>query len=274
MKPNIEFLISLSKEAGEILKEGFGKPHQVSYKGPINPVTEIDHQSEDLLVERIRDKFPDHSIVTEESGFLDGEEGHRWFIDPVDGTSNYAKGFPIFCVSIGYSYHGKMALAAVYDPLRDECFYAERGQGAWLNGERIHVAATDQLIDSMLVTGFPYDMEQKENNLSHFVRISHLVQTIRRLGSAVLDQANVASGRLDGYWEIGVNAWDIAAGTLLVEEAGGLVTTTKGEPDYFKPPFDVIAANPALHAKLLKVERNPLGQYPFHTGSRLLPVAV
>lgn len=252
-QPGIDFLIKLSKEAGQILRDGFGKEHQITYKGPINIVTEIDHKSEDLLVSRIRESFPLHSIVTEESGFLDGQNEQRWFIDPVDGTSNYAKGFPMFCVSIGYAYRGKMRLAAVYDPLRDESFYAERGQGAWLNGERIHVTATDKLIDSMLVTGFPYDLKQKDNNLAHFVRLSHEVQTIRRLGSAVLDQAYVAAGRLDGYWEIGVSAWDIAAGTLLVEEAGGLVTTITGDPDYFKPPFDVIAANPRLHPKLLAI---------------------
>ncbi len=251
MLPTIDFLIELSKEAGEILKEGLGKEHRVTYKGPINIVTEIDRKSEDLLVGRIRAAFSQHSIVAEESGFLDGQNEHRWFIDPVDGTSNYAKGFPMFCVSIGYAYKGKMRLAAAYDPVRDECFSAERGQGAWLNGSRMHVTATDRLIDSMLVTGFPYDMQQKDNNLNHFVNLSRKVQTIRRLGSAVLDQAYVAAGRLDGYWEIGVSAWDIAAGTLLIEEAGGLVTTVKGDPDFFKPPFDVLAANPALHPQLL-----------------------
>jgi myo-inositol-1(or 4)-monophosphatase len=251
MQPNIDFLITLSKEAGEILKQGYGKEHQISYKGPINVVTEVDRKSEDMLIKRILDSFPDHSIVAEESGLLEGKNDHRWFIDPVDGTSNYAKGFPIFCVSIGYAYKGKMTLAAIYDPIRDESFYAERGAGAWLNGEKIHVSQTDKLIDSMLVTGFPYDMEQKENNLAHFVHLSHKVQTIRRLGSAVLDQAYVACGRLDGYWEIDISAWDIAAGTLLVEEAGGIVTTVKGDKDYFKPPFDIVAANPNLHPKLL-----------------------
>ena len=256
MKPTIDFLITLSKEAGEILKDGFGKEHEISYKGPIDVVTEIDHKSEDLLVERIKGGFPDHSIIAEESGFLDGDKEHRWFIDPVDGTSNYAKGFPIFCVSIGYAYQGKMCMAAVYDPMRDESYYAERGQGAWLNGERIHVTKTNRLIDSMLVTGFPYDMQQKENNLVNFVNLAHKVQTIRRLGSAVLDQAYVAAGRLDGYWEIGISAWDIAAGTLLIEEAGGIVTTVNGDPDYFKPPFDVVAANPDLHPLLLKELKN------------------
>ena len=253
MQPNIDFLATLAKEAGEILKQGYGKEHQISYKGPINLVTEVDRKSEDMLIERILGAFPDHSIVAEESGYFEGKNDHRWFIDPVDGTSNYAKGFPIFCVSIGYAYKGSMALAAIYDPTRDECYCAERGSGAWLNGEQIRVSNTDQLIDSMLVTGFPYDMQQKENNLNHFARLSHKVQTIRRLGSAVLDQAYVASGRLDGYWEIGISAWDIAAGTLVVEEAGGVVTTVDGDKDYFKPPFDIVAANPALHPKLLAV---------------------
>lgn len=251
MQPTIDFLIDLSKEAGGILKDGFGKEHQVSYKGPINLVTEIDRKSEDLLVKRIRAAFPEHSIVAEESGFLDGKNEQRWFIDPLDGTSNYAKGFPMFCVSIAFAFEGQLKLAAVYDPLRDESYYAERGQGAWLNGKRLHVTGTEKLLDAMLVTGFPYDMELKNNNLNHFVHLSHLVQSIRRLGSAVLDQAYVAAGRLDGYWEIAISPWDIAAGTLLIQEAGGLVTTVKGDPDYFKPPFDVIAANPALHAKLL-----------------------
>jgi myo-inositol-1(or 4)-monophosphatase len=191
--------------------------------------------------------------VAEESGFLDGQNENRWFIDPVDGTSNYAKGFPMFCVSIGYAYQGRMRLAAVYDPIHDESFYAERGQGAWLNGTRIHVTATDKLIDSMLVTGFPYDMQLKENNLNHFAALSRKVQTIRRLGSAVLDQCFVACGRLDGYWEIGISPWDIAAGTLIIEEAGGLVTTVKGDTDYFKPPFDIVAANPALQPLILEI---------------------
>ena len=253
MQPTIDFLISLSKEAGEVLKEGFGKAHEIHYKGPINLVTEIDRKSEDLLVNRIKSTFPDHSIVAEESGFHDGDDGHRWFIDPVDGTSNYAKGMPFFCVSIGYSFQGQMRLAAAYDPIRDESFYSEKGQGAWLNGKRIHVTCTEKPIDSMLVTGFPYDIHQKENNLDNFRRLSFQVQTVRRLGSAVLDQAYVAAGRIDGYWEVGVSAWDIAAGSLLIEEAGGLVTTLKGDPNYFKPPFDMLAANPMLHPKLLKI---------------------
>jgi myo-inositol-1(or 4)-monophosphatase len=250
MQPTIDFIIDLSKQAGEILKEGYGKVHQVHYKGPIDLVTEIDHQSEELLIGRILSAFPDHTVVAEESGLTKGSLEHRWYIDPVDGTSNYSRGLPMFCVSIAYAYQGKMKFAAVYDPLRDECFHAEKGEGAYLNNSPIHVADTTDLMTSMLVTGFPYDMEQENNNIDNFIAMVRKAHTVRRLGSAVLDQAYVAMGRLDGYWESGVSAWDIAAGTLLIEEAGGLVTRINGDPDYMKPPYDILAANPVLHRKM------------------------
>lgn len=251
MQPDLTFLIELSKEAGAILLERFGKKHQIQYKGPIDLITEVDKLSEKLIVDRILSNYPDHSVIAEEGGLTEGKKEHNWYIDPVDGTSNYAKGMPMFCVSIAYAYQRKMLLAAVYDPMRDECFTAERGQGSFLNGERIHVGHTQDLVKSMLVTGFPYDMKQKNNNLDHFVHLSQIIHSIRRLGSAVLDQVYVAAGRLDGYWEMGTNAWDIAAGTLIIEEAGGVVTRVNGDADYMKPPFDIVAANPALHAKLL-----------------------
>ena len=252
MKPDLSFLKDLSKEAGAILKDGYGKKHNVEYKGPIDLVTEVDKESEKLIVDRILTNFPAHSVVAEEGGLTEGLKDHSWYIDPVDGTSNYAKGLPYFCVSIAYAFEGKMQLAAAYDPLRDECFAAERGKGASLNGEPIHVTDEERLINCMLVTGFPYDMDQPDNNLDHFVSLSHTVHSIRRLGSAVLDQVYVASGRLDGYWEVGLCPWDIAAGTLIVEEAGGIVTNMKGERDYMKPPYDVVMANPGLHEKFLR----------------------
>lgn len=250
-QPSIDFIIDLSKQAGEILKEGYGKTHEVTYKGPIDLVTEIDTKAEALLVSRIQGAFPTHTIVAEEAGLLQGSSEHRWFIDPVDGTSNYSRGVPMFCVSIAYAFQGKMLLAAVYEPLRDESFYAEKGQGAFLNGSPIHVSETADLLGSMLVTGFPYDMNQEHNNVDNFINLVKKAHTVRRLGSAVLDQAYVAMGRLDGYWEAGVSAWDIAAGTLLIEEAGGLVTRMNGSPDYMKPPYDILAANPVLHRILL-----------------------
>ena len=252
MEPSLAFVKDLSRRAGEILKEGYGKAHTVEHKGPIDLVTEIDKKAEDFIVGEIKSAFPDHSIVTEESGNHAGQEGKKWFIDPVDGTSNYSRGVPIFAVSIAYAENGSMRLGCVYDPMRDECFNAERGKGAFNNETPIHVSATDKLIDAMLVTGFPYDMNQGDNNIQHFVDISTVVHSVRRLGSAALDLVYVAAGRLDGYWEIGIEAWDIAAGTLIIEEAGGKVTTTKGEADYMRPPYDVLTTNGILHEKLLK----------------------
>lgn len=251
MQPNLEFLMEIGRQAGEILREGYGKKHQVEYKGPIDLVTEIDKRSEKFLVERILGQFSDHMIMAEEGGLTDGQKDNLWYIDPLDGTSNYSKGLPIFCVSIAYAAEGKMKLAAAYDPMRDEMFTAEKGKGAWLNGSPIHVSDVDDLTASMLVTGFPYDMDQKENNIEYFIHFVRKAHTVRRLGSAVLDQTYVAMGRLDGYWESGLSAWDIAAGTLIVEEAGGLVTTLTGDPDYMKPPYDIIAANPKLHRIML-----------------------
>ena len=247
MKQTIEFITNLAKGAGEILRAGYGEVHQIDYKGPINLVTEVDKQAEDYIVSKIREPFPSHSIIAEESGKLDGEKEKRWFIDPVDGTSNYARGLPLFATSIAYAEKGEMRLGCIYDPMRDECFYAEKGSGAWLNGKTIHVSNTKELINAMLVTGFPYDIHKKENNINHFSNIIREVHTLRRLGSAAIDLVYVAAGRLDGYWEIDISPWDIAAGTLIIEEAGGTVTTTNGNSVYMRPPYDLIASNGILH---------------------------
>jgi myo-inositol-1(or 4)-monophosphatase len=251
MTPTKNFVINLSKGAGNILREGYGKKHQIDYKGPIDLVTEIDKQSEDYIVKKIRERFPSHSIIAEESGTHEGSKGNRWFIDPVDGTSNYAHGLPMFAVSIAYEENDEMRFGCIYEPLRDECFFAEKGAGAILNEKPIHVTSTSSLIKSMLVTGFPYDIQKKNDNIEHFSNILREVHSIRRLGSAALDLAYVAAGRLDAYWEIEIYPWDIAAGTLLVEEAGGNVTTYHNEPIYMRPPYDVIASNGVIHNDLL-----------------------
>jgi myo-inositol-1(or 4)-monophosphatase len=217
----------------------------------------MDKRSEFYLLGEIKRDFPDHSIVTEESGFFNGSEDQRWFIDPLDGTSNYAHGVPIFSVTIAYAQHGQLTLAVTIDPTRAHCFSAERGQGAYLNTSRLHVSKTQELVDAMLVTGFPPDKENPlGSNLENFSNLMGHAQSIRRLGSAALDLAYVAAGWLDGYWEMGIHAWDIAAGSLLVKEAGGAVTDLKGNADYFKPPYAMVAANPVLHAKLLSVLRS------------------
>jgi myo-inositol-1(or 4)-monophosphatase len=251
MEVNLEFLTNLAKEAGQILLDGLDEVHTLDYKGPTNIVTEIDKKAEDYIVGKIKQSFSDHTIIAEESGKTQGHKGKNWYIDPVDGTSNYARGLPLFAVSIGYEEDGLMRFGCVYDPVRDECFSAESGKGAWLNNKRIYVSKTDKLIDAMLVTGFPYNMNQANNNLDHFSKIIKEAHVVRRLGSAALDQVYVAAGRLDAYWEIGVEAWDIAAGTLIVKEAGGKTTTLEGSDAYMVPPYAVLVSNGILHETLL-----------------------
>ena len=254
MTPDLDFLIRLAKHAGQLLMQGYLKEHEIHHKGRIDLVTEMDKRSEDYLLGEIRTAFPQHAIVTEESGYIAGQADHCWFIDPLDGTSNYAHGVPIFSVTLAYAFKNHIALAVTYDPTRAQCFSAERGQGSYLNGTHLHVSDKTELLDAMLVTGFPYETDGLDgNNLDHFTSFLQRAQAIRRLGSAALDIAYVAAGWLDGYWEIGIHPWDIAAGTLLVEEAGGLVTDLQGSRNYFKPPYTMIAANPALHEKMKSV---------------------
>jgi len=250
--PTLVDLERLARQSGQILRDGYEKDHQVDYKGLIDLVTEVDHQSEAFLIGEIQRLFPDHGILAEESGSLDGHAEHLWLIDPLDGTVNYAHGVPIFCVSIAYAHKGQVILGAIYDPMRDEMFTAERGQGSWLNGRPLKVAQAAELVKSLLVTGFPYDTwTSKRNNFDYFAKLGKLTQGVRRLGSAAIDLCYVAAGRLDGYWELSLKPWDIAAGGLIAEEAGAKVTSVSGGPDYINPPQSVLAANPALHAKLL-----------------------
>jgi myo-inositol-1(or 4)-monophosphatase len=252
MVPDLNYLMRIARQAGQILMEGYLKQHEIRHKGRIDLVTEMDSRSEEYLLGEIRRDFKDHTIVTEESGLIEGVQEHCWFIDPLDGTSNYAHGVPVFSVTIAYAFHGAITLGVTVDPTRNHCFSAERGQGAFLNGQPLHVSATRELVDAMLATGFPADLhDPAKNNLENFSRFLMSAQSIRRLGSAALDIAYVAAGWLDGYWEIGIHPWDIAAGTLLIQEAAGLVTDVQGEADFFKPPYSLIAANPHLHAKML-----------------------
>jgi myo-inositol-1(or 4)-monophosphatase len=261
MTPILPDLESLARQAGEIIKAGYvQRPSmqaelQIRYKGAIDLVTEFDHRSEEFLVGEIQRRFPGHSLVTEESGKHAGDDCCIWYIDPLDGTVNYAHGVPIFAVSIAYAEGGQVCLGVVYDPLRDECFSAERGRGAWLNGLPIRVSGADELDRSLLVTGFSYDLRTNpQNNLDQFARFALLAQGVRRLGSAALDLCYIASGRLDGYWELRLSAWDVAAGGLIAEEAGAVVTAVDGSPDFLHPPYSVLAAAGAsLHAQMLAV---------------------
>lgn len=254
MTPTLFELKSWALQAGEILRAGVGQEHFIHHKGTVNLVTEMDQRSEDFLIKEIRSHYPDHRIVTEESGLLEGLDTNCWYIDPLDGTTNYAHGLPIFCVSIGYAEHGDLKLGVVYDPMQDEIFSAEQGGGAWLDDQPLHVSEISELIQSLLVTGFPYDLlDTPQNNLENFTRLSRLSQGVRRLGSAAMDLCYVAAGRLDGYWEVRLSPWDLAAGALIVREAGGVVTSLTGSPDLLQPPYSIVAGNPHLHPELLKL---------------------
>jgi myo-inositol-1(or 4)-monophosphatase len=252
MEPTIDELKTWARQAGKILCDLYGKRHQIHHKGLVDLVTEADHQSEEYLLSKIRQCYPSHTIITEESGHLEGQDDFCWFIDPLDGTINYAHDLPFFAVSLGYAEHGQMKTGVVYNPMSEECFSAERGKGAWLNDEPIHVSEITDLIQSLLATGFPYDTHSAiHTNLENFNRLTRRSQGVRRFGSAALDLGYVAAGRLDGYWEIKLGPWDLAAGVLIVEEAGGVVTSLEGDPNYMKSPYSVLAANPALHPLLL-----------------------
>jgi myo-inositol-1(or 4)-monophosphatase len=260
MNPSISYLESLARRSGEILRAGFnvrpgfGVPLEIDFKGEIDLVTEVDRRSEAFLIGEIRNRFPEHTIVAEESGVLQGEAAHCWYLDPLDGTINYAHGLPNFTISLAYAEHDAVILGVVYDPVREEMFSSERGAGAFLNGEPIRASKVAELSRSLLVTGFPYDIRTiPENNLGLYARFSLLTQGVRRLGSAAQDLCFVAAGRLDGFWELSIYPWDIAAGGLIAAEAGARVTRSNGEPDYLSPPCSILAANPALHARMLDV---------------------
>ncbi|MBN2387592.1 MAG: inositol monophosphatase [Anaerolineales bacterium] len=252
MQPTLEDLQALARGAGQILRAGYEGDHQVDYKGVIDLVTEVDHQSEAYLLEAIQRHFPGQHILAEESGELEGSEAGTWYIDPLDGTVNYAHGVPLFAVSIAFASRGAPDLGVVYDPLRDELFSARRGHGAWLNGRQLRVSSATELGRSLLVTGFPYDTwNSPRNNFDYFARLGKMTQGVRRLGSAALDLCYVAAGRFDGYWELSLMPWDVAAGGLIAEEAGALVTDVDGGPNDLSAKPSVLAATPALHPKIL-----------------------
>jgi myo-inositol-1(or 4)-monophosphatase len=260
MKPDLTDLESLVRQAGDILRSGFiqrpgyAYSHNVVYKGAIDPVTEFDHRSEEFLLGELRRRFPDSGFVTEESGVLGVQNGIQWFIDPLDGTVNFAHGVPIFTVSLAYAEAGVLELGAVYDPMQDECFSARRGQGAWLNGEPIQASRVQDLDHSLLVTGFPYNIRTiPRTNLDLYARFALLTQGVRRLGSAALDLCYVAAGRMDGFWELSLGAWDMAAGVLIAREAGAIVTSADGDAEMLKPPFSVLAAAPGIYAAMLAI---------------------
>ena len=242
-----------AKEAGAILREGLEQARTIEYKGDKNIVTDVDRRSEEAIAALVRRELPGHSLVSEEGTRLQGNSGYCWFVDPLDGTTNYAHGYPCFSVSIGVEKDGELVYGVVYDPTLEEVFTAERGEGAFLNGKRLRVSAVSRLSNSLLATGFPPDVATAdENNLNHFENFIKQAQAVRRPGSAALDLCYVAAGRFDGFWELRLNAWDVAAGALLVTEAGGRVTDLRGQPFRLSKP-QIVANNGLIHEEMLAV---------------------
>jgi myo-inositol-1(or 4)-monophosphatase len=250
--------IEAARTAGQFLKESVGKVRAVEVKQgeERNLVSEIDRGSERMIIDLIHSRYPGHGILAEESGGS-GTADYVWVIDPLDGTTNFLHGLPIFCVTIGVQFRGEMVAGVIYDPNTEELFTGERGAGAFLNGRRMKVSTADDLIHSLLVTGFPYDIAANPDHaVEHFVHFLMRARGIRRLGSAALDLAYVAAGRFDGFWEVNLNPWDMAAGVLFVREAGGAATDFGGV-HHTIDRRQVVASNGRIHEAMLRVLANP-----------------
>jgi myo-inositol-1(or 4)-monophosphatase len=248
----LEAALSAARRAGEVLRAGFGAEHTITYKGEVDLLTEVDEEAERVIREELLGTFPTHGMLAEEGGKLAGEEDARWIVDPLDGTTNYAHGLPIFCVSIALERSGEVVLGVVHDPMRKEIYMAERGGGATLNGELIRVSDTDELIRALIVTGFPYDRAEMPEALELFGRFAATTQGMRRLGSAALDLCYVAAGRLDGYYERGIWPWDLAAGSVILEEAGGKLTNYRGGMLDLEGR-EIVASNGRLHPSIMRL---------------------
>ena len=248
----LEVAVETAIEAGGILLSEFDHPAKISYKGEVDLVTQADRRSEDAIVGRLRGYFPKHAIVAEEGGGQEGDGRHRWIVDPLDGTTNFAHGYPCFAVSIGFEEEGELLAGVVYQPITKELFTASRGEGAYLNERRIQVSQIDHLSTSLLATGFPSIKRARNPNIHYYWNFTLRSHGVRRDGSAALDLASVACGRFDGFWEFGLHAWDTAAGVLLVREAGGVVTNFSGQP-YHVGDYETLASNGRIHMELRQV---------------------
>ena len=252
---NVDYLsvaVDIAREAGAVLSKHFERRVEIEYKGEFNLVTAADRAAEALIVERLRNRFPSHSIIAEEGGGVDNQSDYVWHVDPLDGTTNFAHGFPVFATSLGLALRGEPIAGVVYDPIRDEMFSAEKGAGAYLNNQRLRVSTTGALGEGLFATGFPSGRRHKQRNIHFFHQVSMLSHGIRRAGSAALDLCSVASGRLEGFWEIGLNSWDVAAGLLLVTEAGGAYGDMRGQP-YELGGVELLATNGHVHSELVEL---------------------
>ena len=242
------------KEGGQIIRKAYGRAHNIRKKSAVSLVTETDMAADHAIRRRILKVFPDHGLLTEEQAAVLRPSPYRWIIDPLDGTTNFAHQIPLLGVSIGVEYLGDIILAGIYNPILNELFFAEKGKGSFLNGKRIQVSKTGSMIDSLLVTGFPYDRQKKAEFYLKFVEaFMQRCRGVRRLGAASIDLAYVACGRFEAYWEFNLKPWDMAAGKLIVEEAGGKATNFKGGPINIDEPTQTLASNVNLHKKMLKI---------------------
>jgi myo-inositol-1(or 4)-monophosphatase len=244
-------MTEIAREAGALLMEFFRRRVKIEYKGEVDLVTEADRASEKLIMHHVRGRWPDHNVMGEEGTRVESGSEYRWYVDPLDGTTNFAHGFPVFCVSMGLEHKGVRVAGVVYDPTRDEMFSAEQGSGAFLNGERMQVSKTERLAESLVATGFPSHKRHKNPNIYFYHQVTLRSHGVRRAGSAALDLCCVASGRFDGFWEFNLNPWDTAAGVLLVEEAGGKVTDFQGNP-FEIASRETLASNGIVHDALLQ----------------------
>ncbi len=247
------FAVSIARMAGSLLKDRFTEKHRIDFKGEVDIVTEADRLSEEIVMTEIRRRFPDHGILSEETAEVEKHSPYRWVIDPLDGTTNYAHGFPLFCVSIALEKDGRIVTGVIYNPTSDELFMAGEGEGSFLNGFRMSVSGTTEVSESLLATGFPYDIRRDpNNNVNYFSEMALRTQAIRRTGSAALDLAYTAAGRFDGFWELKLHPWDTAAGLLLVSEAGGIVTDISGGGYRLDSP-SILASNGKIHEAMINI---------------------
>lgn len=243
-------MTEIAREAGALVMEYFHQRVKVEYKGEVDLVTVADRKSEALILERIRGRWPAHDILGEEGGLHDQGSDYRWYVDPLDGTTNFAHGFPVFCISLALEYKGRRVAGVIYDPTRDELFAAEQGSGAYLNQQRIQVSKTANLAECLVATGFPSHKRHKNPNIFFYHQITLRTHGVRRAGSAALDLCCVACGRFDAFWEFNLNPWDTAAGVLLVEEAGGRVSDFRGGPFQINSR-ETLASNGLVHQAML-----------------------
>ncbi len=242
---------AMAREAGSLLMDYFRQHVKIEYKGDVDLVTVADRKSEALILERIRHQFPTHDVMGEEGARIETGGEYKWYVDPLDGTTNFAHGFPVFCVSLAVERRGQRVAGVIYDPTRDEMFAAEFGSGARLNDAAIHVSATANLAECLVATGFPSHKRHKNPNIYFYHQLTLRTHGVRRAGSAALDLCNVASGRFDGFWEFNLNPWDTAAGVLIVEEAGGKVTDFSGGA-FQIASRETLASNGLVHDALLR----------------------